>query len=232
MTSASPPTTVPPRPRWGSPLGWLGHRIAHRPWHLIGLWIAILLVCLLPAMNVGAVITGSFSNPLPSSDQSVRAQNAFVSLFPDAQSSPSSSIILLEWSQITGPVGKNATLAVTAALAQDAQLRNVSSIESLYSAYSQYLAGQVLLGWGFLGHALASNPSLTTSVNDTASAVWAPAALYLHYWNSTVANLTPSTPVSAADLPAYNLTETALASNALETAVLAAFYYGDGASTP
>ena len=36
-------------------------------------------------MNVGSVITNNFTNPLPSSDESIRAQNAFATAFPDIQ---------------------------------------------------------------------------------------------------------------------------------------------------
>ena len=134
-----------------SPLGWLGHRIVRHPWYAILLWTAILVICIVPAMNVGSVITNNFTNPLPSSDESIRAQNAFATAFPDQQSSPSSAIVLLESPNIANGDGKNATVAVTAALSTDAQLKNVSSVESLYSAYSAYLAGQVELGWAFLG---------------------------------------------------------------------------------
>ncbi len=194
------------------------------------LWVAVLAICLLPAANVGSVITNSFSNPLPSSDQSVQAQNAFDQQFPHASSSPSSTILLLEAPQIVGPVGRNATLALTDALAADPQLRNVSSIDSLYSAYAGYLAGQVSLGWSFLGPALHASPSLPTAVNGTATVLWGPVATYFVNWQHLVANLSSGTPPSTADWPAYNATAPIFAANASESTVLHDFYDGNAAA--
>jgi uncharacterized membrane protein YdfJ with MMPL/SSD domain len=213
-----------------SPLGWLGHRIARHPWYSLILWTAILLACLLPAANVGSVINSSFTNPLPSSDESVRAQAEIASEFPHAQSSPSSAIVLLESTNIVGPVGKNATLALSTALSQDRHLKNVSSVESVYSAYSAFLVGQVQLGWGFLGPALNETPSLPVTVNQTATAVWAPVATYLHNWEGIVANQTPGTPESSADWPAFNQTRAEFATNTTQSQVLADFYDGDSSS--
>ena len=215
----------------GGPLGWLGHQIAHHPRRPILLWVAILAICLLPAANVGSVITNNFANPLPSTDQSVVAQNAYNQQFPHAASSPSSSILLLEAPNIVGPVGRNATLALTDALAADHHLRNVSSVDSLYSAYASYLTGQVELGWSFLGPALRASPSLPTAVNGTATLLWAPIGTYYANWNATVQALPAGTPPSAADLPAFNATAPLFASNATETAILGDFYNGTG-STP
>ena len=214
-----------------SPLGWLGHRIVRHPWYAILLWTAILVICIVPAMNVGSVITNNFTNPLPSSDESIRAQNAFATAFPDQQSSPSSAIVLLESPNIANGDGKNATVAVTAALSTDAQLKNVSSVESLYSAYSAYLAGQVELGWAFLGPALSASPSLPVSVNMTATLLWAPVGAYLSNWNAIVANQSKGTPEYAADWPAYNETRIEFASSSAESMVLADFFNGSTAGT-
>ena len=229
MTSAHGETSAPREPR-GSPLGWLGHRIARHPWYFLILWTAILLACILPAASAGSVINSTFSNPLPSSDESVQAQNAFSTEFPHTQPAPSSAVVLLETPDILGPVGKNVTLALTAALSQDDHLRNVSSVESLYSAYSAFLAGQVELGWEFLGPALSATPSLPVTVNQTAVEVWSPLATYLDNWEAIVANQTPGTPASAADWPAFNETHAEFASNSTESQVLADFYNEDSDS--
>ncbi len=225
MTSQSETAATAGKDR-GGPLGWLGHQIAHHPRRPILLWVAILAICLLPAANVGSVITNNFANPLPSTDQSVVAQNAYNQQFPHAASSPSSSILLLEAPNIVGPVGRNATLALTDALAADRQLRNVSSVDSLYSAYASYLTGQVELGWSFLGPALSASPSLPTAVNGTATLLWAPIGTYYANWNATVHTFPAGTPPSAADLPAFNATAPLFASNATETAILGYFYNG------
>ena len=210
----------------GSPMGWLGHRVVRHPWSVLIVWIAILLVCALPAASVGSVINNNFSNPLPSSDESVRAQNAYGAAFPNAQSDPSSAIVLLEYPNILGPVGKNATLALTAALSQDGKLKNVSSVQSLYSAYSAFLAGQVELGWGFLAPALSGNPSLPQVVNQTATVTWGTVATYLSNWQSVRANQSSGTPPSAANWPAYNETQAEFASGSVPAQVLTAFYTG------
>ncbi len=228
--ASDPGETSPPREARDSPLGWLGHRIVRHPRYYLILWTAIILVCLLPAANVGSVFSGTFSNPLPSSDQSVQAQAAFASEFPHAQSSPSSAIVLLESPNIVGPVGKNATLALTTALSQDELLKNVSSVESLYSAYSAFLTGQVELGWDFLGPALNETPSLPVTVHQTATVVWAPVAAYLRNWEGVVANQTPGAPASHADWPAFTQTRAEFAANTTQSQVLAAFYDGDGGS--
>jgi len=214
-----------------SPLGWLGHRIVRHPWYSIVLWAAILAICLVPAMNVGSVITNNFTNPLPSSDQSIRAQNALAAAFPDQQSAPASAILLLESPNIVNADGKNATLALTAALSSDSKLKNVSSIESLYSAYSAYLAGQVELGWAFLGPALSATPSLPDSVNMTAGLLWTPVGTYLANWEAIVANQSMGIPASAADWPAYNETRTAFASSPGELLVLQDFFNGSADGT-
>ena len=230
MRASSQGETSPPREAGRSPLGWLGHRIGRHPWYPLILWVAIIAICLLPALSVGSVISNTFSNPLPSSDESVRAQQAFANDFPQAQSSPSSAIVLLEAHDITGPVGKNATLALTANLSQDARLKNVSSVESLYSAYAEFLAGEVELGWGFLGPALSATPSLPVTVNQTAIAVWAPVAAFLHDWEGIVVNQTTGTPAWAADWPAFNQTREEFAANATQSTVLANFYEKNSSS--
>jgi RND superfamily putative drug exporter len=192
--------------------------------------VVIIAVCILPAANVGSVITSSFNNPIPSSDESVQAQNAYNAEFPNASSAPSSSIVLLEAPNIIGPVGKNATIAVTESLSQDRTLRNVSSVVSLYSAYSAYLAGEVELGWSFLGPALNGTSSLPVVVNQTASTLWAPPTAYLENWSRIVANLSTGSSPSQADWPAFNETRIGFPSGSLGAQVLTTFYDGDNAS--
>jgi uncharacterized membrane protein YdfJ with MMPL/SSD domain len=229
--ASGPGSSTPSRSPREHPLAFLGRQIAHHPWRSLVLWVVILVVCLVPAASVGSVINNNFSNPLPNSDESIQAQNVFNAQFPNASSSPSSAIVLLEYPGITGPVGKNATLALTAALTSDRSLHNVSSIDSLYSTYSGYLVGQVELVWSFLGPALDASPSLTDEVNTTATEVWEPVAAYLQQWETIVANETGGTSKSAADWPAFVATRPLFAANATESAVLADFYNGTGGST-
>ncbi len=215
-----------------SPLGWLGHRIVKHPWHALGLWIAIVLICLLPASEVGSVISSSFSNPLPSTDQSVVAQNEFAKEFPGHQGSPSSAIILVEGSNIAGPVGKNLTLQLSQSLALDRKLHNVSSIDSLYSTYGAYLGGEVALAWRFLAPSLTSSPSLPSTINQTSGLLWGTVAVYVGNWNFAVAGLPSGAPPASADWPAYRATQSQLAANPLGLAVLSDFYNGTGQAAP
>lgn len=194
-------------------------------------WVALVGVCLLPAANVGSVISSSFSNPLPSSDESVRAANLYAAQFPNSQQAPSSAIVLLEGPNIVGPAGKNATQAVTASIASDHQLRNVSSVVSLYVAYTGYLTGQAELGWSFLGPALYSTPALPTTVNATAYAWWGPVGSYVQHWQALVANQSAGTPPANADWPAYNATRAQYVSGSFAAQVLATFYGAGSAAT-
>lgn len=219
---------TPATGRRDSPLGHLGRAVAHHPWYALILWVAILLVCLYPAANVGRVFSGGFSNPLPSSDESVQAQNAYQAQFPNTQGSPSSEIILLEGNDLVGPVGKNATLAITNALAKDPKLHNVSSVLSLYAAYTGYLTGEVELGWGFLGSALNASPSLPVSVNETASLLWGPVAAYVGTWQGIVAGQSPGTSPASADWPAFTATRALFTGGSPQETVLADFYNGTG----
>jgi len=230
MAETQPPSRNGGRAR-DSPLGWLGRSIVRHPWRSLIVWTAIIAVCILPAANVGSVITNTFSNPLPSSDESVLAQNAYNAEFPHAASSPSSAIVLLESSNIIGPAGKNATIAVTQSLTQDPRLKNVSSVLSVYSAYSAYLTGQVELGWSFLGPALNGTSSLPVVVNQTAATIWGPAAAYVRNWESIASNLSGDVPLSQADWPAFNQTRGEYAYGSLEAQVLTVFYNGSGGST-
>jgi len=229
VTSVSPRPTPPPAAT-RSPFAVLGRGVVRHPWYSIILWIAIVAICILPATNLSAVISGTFSNPLPSSDQSVRAGNAFATQFPNSASSASSAIVLLETPNVVGPVGKNATLAVTQALTHDSRLKDVGSVVSLYVAYSAYVSGQVELGWSFLGPALGATPSLPVTVNQTSTTVWGPAAAYLQNWESIVASLPSGTNVSQADWPAFAQTQAEYPVGSIPSQVLTAFYNGTNAS--
>ena len=227
--AASPP---PPRRKRDSPLGWLGREVVRHPWYPVFLWTAIVLVCLYPAVNVGSVISNSFDNPLPSNDESVRADALYAAQFPNAKSAPSSAVILLEGTNLAGPAGKNATLAIAQTIGQDHTLRNVSAVVTLYAAYEGYLIGQAQLGWLFLGPAVSGSPSLPEQVNGTATEVWGPVATYLLHWQSIAANLSSGTPKSQADWPAYNQTRSQYAPGSVGAAVLTAFYDGSNSSGP
>jgi RND superfamily putative drug exporter len=213
-----------------TPFAWLGRAVGRHPWYPILLWVAILGVSIPAAANVGSVISNSFGNTIPSSDQSVIAQNEFQTQFPGQGSSPSSSLVLLEGPAITGPVGKNATLAVDQALQQDPRLKHVGSVTSLYSAYEGYLTGEVELGLSFLGGALNGTPSLPQAVNLTSSFVWGAASTYVRVWGQVDQQLPPGTPASEANWPAFDQTRSLLSAEPSAEMLLTTFYNGTGSA--
>ncbi|MCI4368111.1 MAG: MMPL family transporter [Thermoplasmata archaeon] len=213
----------------GGPLGWLGRGVVRHPWYPVILWAAVILVAIVPAMNVGSVVSNSFGSPLPTSDESVRAQDLFTAQFPHGQQAPSSAIVLLEGANISGPSGKNATIAITRALDTDPNLHNVSSVVSLYAAYTGYLAGQAVIGWSFLGPASAGSSSLAVRVNQTSTELWLPIATYVKNWERLVVFLNPGVPLSYANWPAFAATETSFPNGTLGGSILWTFFYGSSA---
>ena len=211
---------------------WLGRRIVRRPWTPIILWIVVLAVTLPAAASVGTVITSSFGSVIPSSDQSVVAQNELTAEFPNASGAPSSALVLLEAPNIMGPVGENATIALTQALSHDAKLSYIQSVTSLYVAYAGYLTGQAELGLTFLEPALHSDPTLPASVNLTASSLWTPIRDYVQNWETLASGIPPGSSPASANWPAFNETQAQLRSDPIASRVLSTFYDGFNTSTP
>jgi RND superfamily putative drug exporter len=222
----------PRRRRLGSPFDWLGRGIVRHPWYSILLWVVILVISLPAIASVGSVISTSFGSAIPSSYPSVAAQNELAREFPNASGSGTSALILLEMTNITGPTGRNATLAVTQALRDDPKLQYVSSITSMYSAYGAYLAGEAELGEQFLQGALTVNPSLPVEVNETASEVWGPAQAFVANWERVAGNLSGNASASSANWPAFRATLAELSSRPPAQRLLSAFYYGNNGSIP
>ena len=216
----------------GRSFGRLGDGIVRHPRYTVLLWGVILVVAVPAMMAVGTVITNSFGSTIPSSYESVVAQNELAAQFPNSTQAPTSALVLLEMPNVTGPVGRNVTLAIAQALSTDPKLEYVRSIASVYSAYGGYLAGQATLGLEFLGPALRSSPSLPESVNQTASLLWGPAAAFEANWLSAVQGLPAGAPPGTANWVAFNETRTELASEPLGREVLGVFYDGFNGSVP
>jgi putative drug exporter of the RND superfamily len=210
----------------------LGRRIVRRPWTPIVLWIVVLAVALPAAASVGTVISSSFGGVIPSSDQSVVAQNELAAEFPNASGAPSSALVLLESPNILGPMGENATIALTEALSHDSKLSYIRTVTSLYVAYAGYLTGQAQLGLSFLEPALHSAPTLPGSVNLTASLLWTPVRDYVQNWETLASGLPPGSAPASANWPAFNETETQLHSDPVASRVLSTFYSGFNNATP
>ena len=201
----------------------LGRGIVRHPWYPIIFWVLLLAIAVPAIIQVNSVTTNS-ATTLPTSAPSVVAEAKIEQLFP-SQANGSNTFVLLTGAGIGTASGQPSVLAVTNALATDHRLVDVASVSSLYSAYQGYLAGEARLALGFLGEALSASPSLPTEVNQSASVVWGPPALYVSVWVNLVQN--GSVPPAQANWRAFDQTWGMLAVKpAPAQAVLAAFYNG------
>ena len=210
----------------------LGRSVVRRPWHYLGFWLAITLVCMFAVGNLSSIFVNTSSFSLPSSDASVVAQNKLAQEFPNSSAPSSSSIVLLVGNDITGPVGQNATWAVTRAIQSDPKIKYLGSIESLYTAYGGELYAQSEVGLGVLGYALSSTPSFPTALNETAQMVWAPAATYTQIWAEVASGLPHGANLSLANWPAYVETRSYLNTSQVEEQILSTFFFGNGTVVP
>ncbi|MGA7860719.1 MAG: MMPL family transporter [Thermoplasmata archaeon] len=201
----------------------LGHAIVRHPWYPIIFWALLLVVAIPAILQVNSVTTNS-ATTLPNSAPSVIAQNEANRLFP-SEVGGSSTFVLLTGPGVGTSSGQPTVLAVTSAISADSRLQDVSSVSSVYSAYQDYLSGEAQLALGFIHGAAASSPSLPTVVNESASLVWGPSALYVSVWLNLYVNdsvLPPNTNWQAFDQTWGMLT----VDPAPAQAVLAAFYNG------
>ena len=220
------------RPRHPSVFERLGRSVVHRPWWYVAFWLVILAISVPAVSSLSSVFSNSFSNPLPSSDTSVIAQNELGAEFPIASGPPSSSLLLLTGTDITGPAGQNATLAVERSIDSDSSLRYVGGVESFYSAYAGYLSLEAGVGLGVLHAALSSSPTLPVALNATAQELWGPPATYVTNWSQVAHGLPAGTSPSAANWPAYVQARDFYNGSPAEQSVLSAFYYGINATDP
>ncbi len=210
----------------------LGRAIVRHPWYPIIFWLLLVVVALPAIVQVDSVTTNS-ATTLPSSAPSVIAQNQINALFP-SQASGSSTFVLLEGPGVGTATGQSTVLAVADGISADKSLHYVTGVDSVYSAYQSYLSGETQLALGFLGSALAASPSLTVAVNDSASLVWGPPALYAEVWLNLVEN--ESVNSSAANWPAFNRTWSEISAESpveaeVGHAILAAFYNGSSSGS-
>ena len=206
----------------------LGRSVVHHPWWYIVFWLVILAISIPAVTGLSSVFTNSMGNTLPSTDTSVVAQNQLAAVFPNASGSGSSSLVLLTGNNITGPVGQNATWAVTRAIEMDPQIKYLSGVQSLYTAYAGYLTLEAGVGIGVLGAALTANPALPTSLNQTVQLLWGPAATYVQNWTQVARGLPNGTSPAAANWPAYLQSQQYYNSSPVAQAVLSTFYSGNG----
>ena len=210
----------------------LGRVTTRHPWYVILCWILIVFACLPAVAGLSGVLASSGSTGLPNSAPSVVAQNHLSELFPGEAAPPSSSIILLTGPNIVGTVGQNATVAVQRAIETDTNLRYLGPVESIYSAYGTYLTAEAQVGLQVLSQSVHGAPSLTVSLNSTASFVWAPASAYVTAWDEIASQLPPGAPPADANWPAFSQTREQLNPSSQGEQILNVFYNGYNSSIP
>ena len=210
----------------------LGRSVVHRPWWFIAFWLVVLAIAAPAVTSLGSVFSNSMGSSLPSTDTSVVAQAHMDAAFPNASGPGTSSLILLTGPDITGPVGQNATWAVTRAIESDPSLRYIGGVESLYTAYAGYLSLEASVGLGVLHGALATSPSLPVAINGTSAMLWGPPATYVENWSEVARSLPSSADPSTANWPAFQRALGFYNSSPAAQQLLTTFYYGNNGTIP
>ncbi len=200
----------------------LARAVVSRPIVPIVAWLLLLAVAVPFLGHLGAVTTNS-TETLPANAPSALAEAKLAQLFPN-ESGGASAIVLLYGPNLTDAAGQSVVMNLTARLAADRPLADVSSVASVYTSYASYLAGQAQLAGGAIAAAQHASPTLANATNQTAELLWGPPALYLATWWGLVNGSNASR--EAANAPAYNATAAELANSSAGLAVLRAFYAG------
>ena len=212
----------------GGPFETLGRWVVRHPWHPIIFWVVLLVVTVPFLPLLGSVTTNSVTT-LPANSPSGQASAELARLFP-SDPGGSSTILLFYGPNLTDADAQRVLLNASGAVAADRSLTDVESIESVYSEYAGYLGGEAQLAGAVLGQALDNITPLPTAVNDSATLLWAPPALFLGTWlGLESAGACPSAP-SECNYPAYQSTAAAFVNSNSALVVLNAFYNtsGDG----
>lgn len=211
----------------------LGRWINRHPYYPIAVWVVILILAI-PALSLLGNVTTNSATVLPSSAPSIVASHELARLFPNS-STPSTSLIVLEGNDITGPLGHRSVEALTKAITDNGSLQYLASVTTLYTAYASYLGGQTDLALGILAPALSGNGSLYAEVNGTASLVWYPPAAFAQEWGTLRATSPPTTNVNGTAFTDTNMSLGTIANGTVrlvEQELLAVFYQGFNASSP
>ncbi|HEV2167227.1 MAG TPA: hypothetical protein VGS23_09690, partial [Thermoplasmata archaeon] len=230
MTS---PITDRPRPRpraYRTPSGGfarLGRGLVRHPWYPVLFWIVLAAIALPFLMRLSGAEANS-ATTLPASAPSAVASAELARLFPSASAGGSTSVVLLQGTDLTGPSGQNATIGVAQRIASDRNLTDLAAVSTLYSDYAEYLGGVAELSIGVVGESEAGSSAFAV-VNASAALAWGPPDRFLSQWESLVA-AHPSTPPRDENAPAYASTASALSGDAPALEVLRAFYGQPGGS--
>ena len=178
----------------------LGTWITRHPYYPLIAWVILLIVAVPTLSNLGSATTNS-ATVLPNNAPSIVAANEIAALFP-SQNTASSSIIVLDGPNITGPAGQASTVAVTRAIQSNRSIQYLATISDLYDTYAEYLAGQTELTLAVLANSTQGPDSLYSALNDTALLLWTPPATYAQSWYA-VREANPSANGSQVNWDAY-----------------------------
>jgi RND superfamily putative drug exporter len=199
--------------------------VRHPRWVVLA-WVVLLLLSL-PLLSHVSAATSPSTVSLPASSPSQQAQALFARVFPNL-TADSSSLIVLTGNNVTGPVGRNVTVQLAAAILNDRSLQALQGVSSLYSAYQAYLAGQGALGLATLSGALRAAPSPLLVVNQTAALLWGVASTYTTTWQALVGS--GGSGAARWNYPAYQMTYQDYAGDPPALQNLSLFY--NGSTTP
>ena len=191
MHSPSPAT----KRSGGGSFAGLGRWIVRHPWYPVAFWVVLLVVAVPFLPLIGSVTTNSATST-PASSPSAQANAELARLFPGSQSG-SSSTLLFYGPNLTDANAQRVVLNVTAAIAGDRSLEDLSSVASVYTEYAAFLAGQAQLAEQFLQHGETNGTGLPAEFLDRVAAAFPhgfPNASAPFLWaNETVAASTLAT---------------------------------------
>ena len=173
----------------------LGRWVVRHPWYPVVFWVVMLVIAVPFLPLLGSVTTNS-ATTTPSSSPSAQASAELARLFPGSQGG-SSSTLLFYGPNLTDANAQRVILNVTAALASDRSLVDLSGVTSVYTEYSSYLAGQTELAEEFLAKGMTNGTGLPASFLDLIRSTFphgfpSPSAPYT-WANATVAASTLAT---------------------------------------
>ncbi|MDE1835580.1 MAG: MMPL family transporter [Euryarchaeota archaeon] len=211
------------------PFARLGELIVGHAKLVVLVWVLFLLAAAPLLTHIGNATTSS-ALTIPSSEPSSQEAKQAGQVFPNATVN-ADTLVLLSGPDITGVVGRDATLAVTRALENDTHITSVGRVDSLYTTYQSYLNAEETARLAVLRPGFVGNASLFDAMDGTSQLLWGTAGLYLSNWatlyQAGIANGSMAPPNSY-NAPAYQrtLSNPALSNQPLALQNLSLFYHG------
>jgi len=219
-----------PRPTRGrDPFDRLGRWIVRHPYHPVIFWV-VLLVVTVPFLPLLGSVTTNSATTLPANSPSGQASAELARLFPSDPGAASTEL-LFYGPNLTDANAQHVILNVTAAIAADRALSDVSDVTSVYSEYASFLAGEAQLAEGVLqaptgNGSLPAVKALPVAVNQSAELLWGIPALYVMEWTGLVDNNTCPSDLTLCNYPAYQATIATGEIGREQLLVLDSFYLG------